>query len=257
MKPATTATPAAAAVPAPATAPVPAATPVPAPPKPKAAAPVPAQPDQAEPAWVTAARTKAAPAPAPLATPKPAVSGAEGAEQCQGAEGYVVEIEQSVVKTALDEAKKRLVKAGVVPVVEQGPKRKEPMTRVYLGEFANQQAAKKTIDKLRANDAEHFILTDKAGRLHIYAGSFSDEKAAAKEQQRFVSLGIKASLKQVQVSVPTYVLTAGCFRTGKGALDKVAELKRLGVKATVVKRALGAAPSSSLQPELIRELTEG
>ena len=127
------------------------------------------------------------------------------------------------------------------------------MTRVYLGEFANQQAAKKTIDKLRSIKAEHFVLTDKAGRLHIYAGSFADEQAAVKEQQRFNSLGFKAGLKQVMVSVPTYLLTAGCFKSEKAARDKAAELEQLGVKSTVVKRAAGAESSSSLEPELDRE----
>jgi cell division protein FtsN len=136
----------------------------------------------------------------------------------------------------LEDVKKRAEKAGLVPVVAQG-KRKELMTRVHVGEFASQQAAKKTLDKLRSLKADPFVLQDKAGKLNVYSGSYSNQKAAVREQQRLAGMGISASLKQEMVSVPTSVLTAGCFQTEEAALKKVAELEKLGVKSAAVKKS--------------------
>lgn len=234
------------APPVPAQADVAAPPPVAAEPPPVAAEPAPVAAEPAVPVLKPAPAEAIAPAtaaPVPGARPAPLI--AESAEQCQKtdqadqadqAATYTVEIGEYVVKTALGDAKRRIEMAGVAPVVAPGPKRKEPMTRIYLGEFASQQAAKKTLDKLRSVNAENFVLTDKAGKLHIYAGSYFDQKSAAKEKQRFAALGIKSDLKQVVVSVPTFVLTAGCFRTREAAMGKVAELEQLGVKSVVIQK---------------------
>lgn len=226
---------------------------IPAPPKASASklAPVPA-PSELE--RGKAARVASLPKPAPAPTLKDTavekeLSGelappkAESSQQCQGqgipgqTEAYIVELGQYATKLTLEDAKKRAQRSGIAYFVEQGPKHKEPMTRVHIGEYANQQAAKKTLDKLRAVNAEHFVLQDKTGKLNIYAGSFADPKAALKEQQRFASLGIKSNLKQVMVSVPTYQLSAGCFLTEEAARKKVAELDKLGFKSVVVKKS--------------------
>lgn len=147
---------------------------------------------------------------------------------------YAVVLGQYVVKSELNAAKKKIENAGVVPVVEQGERRKEPMTRIYLGEFADEQAAKKLTAKLQSSKIESFTLKDKSGKRHIYSGSYHDEAAAEKERTRFASLGIKAGLKQVMVMVPTYLLTAGHFPTEEAARKKATELEKLGFAEVTV-----------------------
>ena len=169
------------------------------------------------------------------ATPKALGTPAAG-ERCRKSDNsdepaaFTIEVGQYVAKAALAAAKRKIEKAGMVPVVEPGPKRKEMMTRIHLGQFANQQAAKKTLDKLCALNEECFFLRDKAGNFHLYAGSYHDRKAAAQEQQRFTARGIKSELKQAEVLLPTFVLTAGCFNSPEAAREKLTDLERVGMK---------------------------
>jgi hypothetical protein len=158
---------------------------------------------------------------------------------------YTLQIGEYVVQPALGEAKKRVKSLGLEPVVEPGEKKKEPMTRLSLGEYPSQAAAKKGLEKLRAAKVEGFFLLEEDQKYHVYAGSYSDEKGAAKELQRFAALGLKLSLKQVVVAVPTFVLTAGNFPTREAALAKAEELERQGVRTRVVERCLlGKLPAA-------------
>jgi hypothetical protein len=155
---------------------------------------------------------------------------------------YSLDLGEYVVKSAMADAEKKLRKMGQVPVVEEGPKRKEPMLRLYAGAFPNLEAAKKQQEKLRANNVESFILLERDRKSHLYTGSYSDQNAAAKQQKRLADLGIKVSLKKVVVSVPTFHLTAGSFPTRGAALEVAAELEKQGVKSVVVQRSTAATP---------------
>ena len=124
--------------------------------------------------------------------------------------------------------------AGLSPVVKQGPKRKEPMIHLYVGEFSDQESAKKELNTLRDAKADGFISKNGERSFLVYAGSYFEQKGAAKEQQRLAVLGIKVSLKQVVVSVPTFLLTAGSFPTREAALKKAAELEKEGLKSVVI-----------------------
>ena len=150
---------------------------------------------------------------------------------------YTLKIGEYVVKSAMADAKRKIKKTGLTPVVEQGPKSNEPMIRLYFGEFSNQATARKEQNKLRAAKADSFILMDGDRRFHVYAGSYIDQKGAKKEQRRLAALGIKLSLKQVVVPVPTYLLTAGSFPTEEAALEKAVELEKWGVKSVVIQRS--------------------
>jgi hypothetical protein len=186
-------------------------------------------------------------APAPVAAPPQAPLSAVAGNPANPAEAtcYTLQIGEYVAQPALGEAKKRVKSLGLEPVVEPGEKKKEPMTRLSLGEYPSQAAAKKGLEKLRAAKVEGFFLLEEDQKYHVYAGSYSDEKGAAKELQRFASLGLKLSLKQVVVAVPTYVLTAGNFPTREAALAKAEELDKQGVKTRVVERCLlGKLPAA-------------
>lgn len=151
---------------------------------------------------------------------------------------YTLQIGEYVVKSALEEAKRKIRNAGLAFAVEQGPKKKGPMTRLYVGEFPSQEAARKELHKLRAAKIDGFFLMDEDKKFHVYAGSFANEKRAEKELQRIAARGMKLSLKQVVVAVPTYLLTAGSFPTRVAALAMALELERQGVNSVVLERAM-------------------
>ena len=155
-------------------------------------------------------------------------------------ERYTLQIGEYVVKSALQEAKRKIRNAGLAFAVEPGPKKKGTMTRLYVGEFPSQEAARKELHKLRAAKIDGFFLIDEDKKFHVYAGSFANEKRAEKERQRIAARGMKISLKQVVVAVPTYLLTAGSFPTRVAALAMALELERQGVNSVVRERAMPA-----------------
>jgi cell division septation protein DedD len=183
--------------------------------------------------------------PAGEATPKPASEPlrqqkapvASGNPRKAPTVSYTLQIGDYVVKSTLVEVKGKLVQAGLEPVVEQGPKKKEPMVRLYVGEFPNQAAAKNEVQKLRALKVEGFFLVRADGTCQVYAGSYADEKGATRELRRLAALGRKFTLKPVTVAVPTFMLTAGTFPTRSEAQNKAQELEKQGVKAVVIERA--------------------
>lgn len=149
---------------------------------------------------------------------------------------YTLEFGTYVLKSKMVEIKKKIKSAGLKPVVEPGPKKKEQMSRIHVGEYADQKAAEKMLQKLRKAKAEQFLLQDKTGKFNVYAGSYFDKLGAVDEQLRLAGFGITTELKQISVQVPTFVLTAGSFKSQEAATQKGAELERLGVKPTVVQR---------------------
>ena len=142
-----------------------------------------------------------------------------------------------VLKKDLVPIKKKIRKAGLVPVVTPGPKRKEQMSRILVGEYTEKSAADKMLRKLHELKAEQFVLQDGTGRFNVYAGSYFDRIGAVDEQLRLAGFGITTELRQVSVQVPTYALSAGSFKSRNEADLKEAELKRLGVKGDVVRQA--------------------
>jgi hypothetical protein len=178
--------------------------------------------------------------------PQPAVAG--NPEHSADTSCYTLQIGEYVVQSGLGEAKKKIKSLGLEPLVEPGAKKKGPMTRLYLGEYPSQAAAKKGLDKLRAGKVDGFYLLEEDQKYHVYAGSYLDEKGAAKERQRFAALGIKLSLKQVVVAVPTFQLTAGNFPTREAALAMAGELEKQGVSSRVIERCvLGKRPAVPVQ----------
>lgn len=149
---------------------------------------------------------------------------------------YTLEFGTFVLKSEMVEINKKIKRAGMKPVVEPGPRKKQQMSRIHVGEYADQKSAEKMLQKLRKAKAEQFILQDKTGKFTVYAGSYFDKLGAVDEQLRLAGFGITTELRQISVQVPTFVLTAGSFKSQEAAAQKGAELERLGVKPTVVQR---------------------
>lgn len=148
---------------------------------------------------------------------------------------YTLEIGEYVLMSAMDEAKRKIKKVGLSPQVEPGQKRKEPMIRLYVGGFPNQQSASKVLGRLRAANTDSFVLMEGA-RFQVYAGSYFDQKGATREQRRLAALGLKLTQKKTVVSVPTYLLTASSFPTRDAAMDMALQLEMQGLKSVVTQR---------------------
>ncbi|QXM09299.1 SPOR domain-containing protein [Geomonas subterranea] len=151
-------------------------------------------------------------------------------------DGYTLDFGTFVLKSEMAGIKKKIKNAGMKPVVEPGPKRKEQMSRIHVGEYTEQKAAEKMLQKLRQAKAEHFMLQDKTGKFNVYAGSYFDKVGAVDEQLRLAGFGITTELRPMSVQVPTFNLTAGSFKSEEAAARKGAELEKAGVKPTVVQR---------------------
>jgi cell division protein FtsN len=151
---------------------------------------------------------------------------------------YTLQIGEYVTPQAMEEAKRKIKKAGLEPVVEQGAKRKGPMIRLSAGDYPTLEAAKKQINKLHEAKVDGFFLLGGDKRYHVYVGSYADEKSAAAEGSRLAALGIKSSMKRVVVPVSTFKLTAGSFPTRAAAMAMAEELEKQGVHSVPVERAL-------------------
>lgn len=190
-----------------------------------------------------AATVAATNAPAPLnpvALPAEALTGGETETACRDSSAtdpgtYAIELGAFIGKNALARGKRAVEKAGLMPVVGPGPQKVEVMLRILVGEFSDESAAKKVLNKLRKAGAEQFMLKDKGGVFRIYAGSYFEHQAALDEQKRLLGKGIPSELKEATVAVSTFVINAGCFPTEEVAKVKLAELERLGMKGKVMR----------------------
>jgi hypothetical protein len=172
---------------------------------------------------------KAPAAPAkPVAAVKPV--GAKAAKVAAGP--YTLVIGSYVVEKAMETDRAKLKKAGLVPVVKKGEPRQEPMNRLFVASFANQDEATAELNKLRQVTKDGFILPE-GGTYSVYAGSYYLEGRAAVEQDRLNAKGIKLVMKKVTVTVPHLQLTAGRFATREAAHKEAERLKKLGLTATV------------------------
>ncbi|AJE03457.1 SPOR domain-containing protein [Geobacter pickeringii] len=153
--------------------------------------------------------------------------------ESKGTGEYTLRIGEYVVADAMERDKEKAQDSGFTPLVKQGPKKKEPMIRLYLGEFGDQESAKRELAKLHDATVEGFVLNE-GGKYRVYAGSYFLHERAVKEQQRLTALGIKPTLKKASVSVPTLLLTAGKFSNREDAVKAAAKLRQKGLKPAVV-----------------------
>lgn len=210
------------------------------------AAQAPVKPEAAAPAAakdvIPAVAAVATPAPAlsvPVALPVDAVKAEETETACRDTSAsvpgtYAIEVGEFIGKNALVKGKKGVKKAGLMPVVGPGGRKMEVMLRIQAGEFSDEGAARKMLNKLRKVNVDQFMLKDKGGTFRVYAGSYFEHQAALDEQKRLSRKGLRSELKEATVPVSTYVINAGCFATEQVAKEKLAELERLGLKGKVL-----------------------
>ena len=245
--------------PAPATATAPAATPAAAPtPVPAQAqtgqkpAPAPAkaktEPAQsakteppAKPALPPAAAAKPAPAPQPAAAPV-AGKAAAPAKPVQKAEKPVATKKGGAYRLLIGDygpgepvnmVLAKLKKSSIAPVQKKAVQAVEPMNRLFVAEFGDQDSAEAELQKLRKLTGDAFLLAD-SGKYILYAGSYLSATKAASEAKKLASRGVTTVVKQARVAVKVTRVTAGSYASAGEARSDAARLKKRGISASVV-----------------------
>uniref|UniRef100_A0A831XEH5 SPOR domain-containing protein n=1 Tax=Geobacter metallireducens TaxID=28232 RepID=A0A831XEH5_GEOME len=185
----------------------------------------------AVPAKSKTAAAKGAAAKAPAGTA--AAAAAKGKPDTAAAGEYTLWIGEYVVPAAMEKDKAKVRDAGLTPVVKEGGRKKEPMIRLFFGEFADQATARNELQRLRDATVDGFVLNE-GGKYRVYAGSYFVEERAVKEQQRLEALGFRMTLRKASVTVPTLLLTAGKYGSRDEALKDAARLKKKGLAPAVV-----------------------
>lgn len=147
---------------------------------------------------------------------------------------YTLDLGTYVDKSMMIDTMSKINKVGLSPLLDQGLKMDHTISRLYAGEFTDQESAWKKQEKLRAANVNSYIINDGSKIMHVCVGAYLDHDFASKELQRLSGLGINLSLKRVVISLPTFLLTVGSYNSRETALEVARELKKQGVKSTVV-----------------------
>jgi cell division protein FtsN len=206
-----------------------------------APAAVPAKPAAATP------KSAAAPAPAKLAaaTPKPAAAKAKPASPARPAPkvakravkgkrgAYSLQVGDFVPDKAFEAVQAKLKKSGIVPVRMIAITAPEPMKRLAVAQFTDQDVAEAEFQKLKKLTADAFLVADD-GTYSLYAGSYFSAGRLHSEQRRLGAKGIKTVVKKVQVPIKVMRVSAGSYASAAEARNDEQRLKKLGLTAKVV-----------------------
>ena len=205
--------------------------PVAAPPKPVAAPPKPV----AAPAPVKAAVTPVPPKPAAVAMAKHAAPVSKAAKRAvKGKRGaYALQVGDFVPDKAFETVQAKLKKSGIVPVRMTAITAPEPMKRLAVAQFTDQDVAEAEFQKLKKLTADAFLVADN-GTYSLYAGSYFSEGRLHSEQRRLGARGIKTVVKTVQVPIKVMRVSAGSYASAADARSDEQRLKKLGLIAKVI-----------------------
>lgn len=131
---------------------------------------------------------------------------------------------------AADLAKVR--KAGLQAAVKPGARKKTAMHRLFLAEYPDRASAQASLDKLKKNTSDAFIL-GQGGKYAVYAGSYLLDSRAASEKDRLAAAGYVLTMKSAEVAIQSKSLTAGTFQDKKAAESVAAKLQAAGLKTTL------------------------
>jgi cell division septation protein DedD len=126
----------------------------------------------------------------------------------------------------------RIRKAGFQPVVKASTRKKTTMHRLLLAEFSDRASAQPTLDKIKQQTSDAFVI-EQGGKFAIIAGSYLQTEAAQSEKERLQGAGFAVTIKQVDIAIPSQALSVGPFTSKKAADSAIAKLKSSGIKASL------------------------
>lgn len=159
----------------------------------------------------------------------------DGSGKSDAVSSWSVLVGQYTIEETLSADMGRVRKAGLVPVVKAGPRKKSAMNRLLLAEFANRADAQTELSKLKRLTSDAFII-DQSGKHAVYAGSYLLDARASSEKERLGAAGFSVSIKCAEVAIPTQNLTVGPFSEKKAAEAALGKLKANGVKASLIRQ---------------------
>lgn len=178
-------------------------------------------------ATATAGKTKTKPIPAkPAHKHKP--------DTPVGVGPWTVVVGTYVLEDAMATDMVRVRKEGFDASVQAGPRKKTSMSRLYVTEFPERDAAQAELNKLKRHTSDAFIL-DQGGSFAVFAGSYLLDGRAVSEKERLVAAGFPVTLKKVDVAIPTKKLTAGKFTDKSAAEAALKKLKEAGFKPALAR----------------------
>ena len=132
-----------------------------------------------------------------------------------------------------EEVQAKLKKSGIVPVKMTAVTAPEPMKRLAVAQFTDQDTAEAELQKLKKLTSDAFLVADE-GAYSLYAGSYFGDGMLRSEQRRLGSQGIKTVVKKVQVQIKVMRVSAGSYASSDEARKDVQRLKKLGLTAKVI-----------------------
>lgn len=206
----------------------------------KPAAPVPSPAAAQKPAKPVAAAEKvpatktSPPAPAPrqaVSTPSPKPSQAREPQAKPAADTRIrLETGEILSLQKADKAVAQLKEAGLAGVERLTARRELQMNRLFIAEFADKDAARAELEKLRPLAGGAFIMPA-GSKYELYAGSYEQEQRAAVEKQRLYGKVSSVTIRKQALKLPVYRVSARA--AGKAEADKgLARLRKLGISAS-------------------------
>jgi cell division septation protein DedD len=126
-------------------------------------------------------------------------------------------------------------KAGFEPVVKPSARKKTAMNRLFVGDFSERAAAQATLEKLRRQTSDAFVI-EQEGKFSLYAGSYLQSESARSEKERLSSAGFSTTIKHIDIEIPSQSLTVGPFSSKKTADSARVKLKNAGIKASLAQK---------------------
>jgi cell division septation protein DedD len=128
----------------------------------------------------------------------------------------------------------KLKKSGISPVRKSAVTAAEPMNRLFVAEFGDQDSAEAELQKLKKLTGDAFLIPDN-GKYILYAGSYFSSSRAAAELKKLSAKGVSPVIRQARVTIKVTRVTAGSYASMAEARNDVARLKKQGIAATVIK----------------------
>jgi cell division protein FtsN len=130
----------------------------------------------------------------------------------------------------------KLKKSGITPVKIYAITTTEPMNRIFIANFTDQDTAEAELQKLKKLTADAFLVVDN-GTYNLYAGSYFSESRLNSEVKRLTARGIKPVVKKAQINIKVKItrVTAGSFESAEEAAKAIKRFKKQGISTKLIK----------------------
>ena len=136
----------------------------------------------------------------------------------------------------LEAVQAKLKKDGIGPIRKEIVQASEPMNRLYVAEYTDQDAAEAELQKLKKLTADAFLIPEN-GKYILFAGSYFNADRAAWELKKLGAKGVKPAIRKAHVTIKVTRVNAGSYASSEEARKDARRLKKQGINATVVKAA--------------------